>query len=55
MVQWVKSMTAAAQVAVEVWVQSLAWCTGLKDLVLPQLPPGFSPCLENFHMLRVWP
>ena len=37
MAQWVKNPTVVAQVAAEVGVQSLAWCSGLKDLVLPQL------------------
>ena len=37
MSQWVKNPTAAAQVAVEVWVQSLAQGSGLKDPALPQL------------------
>ena len=32
MVQWVKNPTAVAPVAAEVWVQSLAWRRGLKDL-----------------------
>ena len=32
-VQWVKNPTAAAQVPVEVWVQSLAHFSGLKDTV----------------------
>ena len=35
MAQWVKNMTAAAWVAVEPKVYSLAWWIGLKDLVLP--------------------
>ena len=35
--QWVKSQTAVAWVAVEVWVQSPPQCSGLKDLALPQL------------------
>ena len=30
MLQWVKNLTAVAQVAMEVWVQSLARCNGLK-------------------------
>lgn len=30
MAQWVKNPTAMAQVAAEVWLQSLAWCSGLK-------------------------
>ena len=33
-VQWVKNLTAAAQVVVEMQVQSPAWCLGLKDLLL---------------------
>ena len=38
MVQWVKNLTAVAQVAVErVQVRSLAEHSGLKDLVLLQL------------------
>ena len=32
MAQWVKNPTAAARVAVEAWVQSLAQCIGLKNL-----------------------
>ena len=36
MAQWVKNPTAAAQVAVEVQVQSLAQHSELKDLALPQ-------------------
>ena len=37
MVLWVKNTTAAAQAAAEVWVQSPAWHSGLKDLALPHL------------------
>ena len=37
LVQWVKNLTAAALVTVEVQVQSLACCRGLKDLALLQL------------------
>ena len=37
MAQWVKNPTAAACVTAEVWVQFLAWSSGLKDLALPQL------------------
>ena len=56
MVQWVKNPTAVARVAVEIWVRSPAWYSGLKDLVLPQwLKLGFSPWPRNFHMLRVQP
>ena len=35
--QWVKNLSTTAQVAAEAWVQSLAWRSGLKDLVLSQL------------------
>ena len=37
MAHWVKNFTAVAQVATEVQVQSLAWCSGLKELALLQL------------------
>ena len=37
LVQWVKNLTAVAWVSAEVWVQSPAWRSGLKDPVLPQL------------------
>ena len=37
MVQWVKNATAVAQAAAEVWVQSLAEHSGLKDPALPHL------------------
>ena len=37
MAQWVRNLTAAVQVTVEVRTQSLAWHHGLKDLALPQL------------------
>ena len=30
MVQWVEILTVMAPVTVEVWVQSAAWCSGLK-------------------------
>ena len=33
--QWNKNPTEATQVAVEVWFQSPAWCSGLKDLMCP--------------------
>lgn len=32
MMQWVKNQTALAQMAEVVWVQSLAWHSGLKGL-----------------------
>ena len=37
MPQWVKNLTAVAWVASELWVQSLAWHSGLKDLALLHL------------------
>ena len=37
LVQWVENPTAVAQVTAEVQVWSLAWFSGLKDLVFPQL------------------
>ena len=61
MMQWVKSLTAVAQVALEVWVQSPALHSGLKDLVLlqlqysSQLQLGFNLWPRNFHMLQVRP
>ena len=48
--QWVKNPTAVAPVTVGVRVRSLAWHSGLKDPVLPQLWLGFSPWLGNFFM-----
>ena len=36
-VQWVKNLTAVAQVTEEVWVQSPTWHSVLKDPELPQL------------------
>ena len=57
MARWVKNLTAAALVAVQMQVQSLAQHYGLKDLVLPKLQsrlqlqlrlipgPGTSMCL----------
>ena len=50
MMQWVKNLTAAAQVTVEAWVQSPAWSSGLKDPALPHLWCGFNPWSGNFHM-----
>ena len=57
MVQRVKNPTAVARLAVEVWVQSPAWCRELKDPALlqlwhrSQLRLRFSPWPGNFHML----
>ena len=47
--QWVKNPTAVILIIVEMWVQSQACCSGLKDLTLlqmwcrSQLWLGFSP------------
>lgn len=41
--QWVKNLTVAARVTVDSWVQSPAQCSGLKDLLLPQLQLRFNP------------
>ena len=54
MAQWVKNWTAAAQVAVEVQVQSLALLSGLRDPVGYSCG-SFSPWPGNFHMLWVKP
>ena len=43
--------TAAARVTLEVYVQSLTQCNGLKDLALLWL--GFSPWPKNFYMLQM--
>ena len=54
MEQWVKNLTAAAQVTAEVWVLSSAQHSGLKDPALlqrrSQLHHGFSPWPGNLHM-----
>ena len=56
MAQWVKDLTAAAQVAAEVWVQFPAWHSGLKGPALPQLwhslqlKLGLNPWPKNVHM-----
>ena len=54
MAQRDKNMIAEALVAVEAQVQSLAWCSGLKDPTLQQLQCrsqlqlGFNPWSRNF-------
>ena len=59
--QWVKNLTAVALVTAKAQVVSLAQCSGLKDLALPQLWHRlllwlrFSPWLGNFHMPQVQP
>ena len=61
MAQWVKNLTAAAWVTVEVRVQALAEGSGLKDLAGSQLwcrsqqRLGFSSWPRNFHMLWAGP
>ena len=55
MAQWVKNLTVAAWVIVEVQVQALAGCNGLKDLALTQLWLRFNPWPGNFHVPQVWP
>ena len=61
MMQCVKNLTAAALVSEKAQVRSLAWCSGLKDPVLPQLQRrlkpglGFIPRPGNFHVLQVGP
>ena len=47
--QWVKNLTAAAQVAAESQVPPLT----VQDPALPQLKLRFSPWPRNFHMLQV--
>ena len=52
MVQWVRILTAAAQVAAEVWVQSLAWPvlkdpTNIAAVEMQSLAPY---AIYNFHM-----
>ena len=60
-VQWVKNLTAVAQVAVETQVQSPAQHCGLKDQELQhllrrsQLQLGFDPWPRKFHLLWVQP
>ena len=53
--QWVRNPIAAARLAAEVWVRSLAQGSGLEALALPQLWLGFSPwpgitiCCQGGH------
>lgn len=62
MVQWVKNLAAAAQVAARGVVQSPVLCSGLKDPGLPvqqrcrsQLLLRFSPWPGKFPMPQIWP
>ena len=51
-----KESNCEARVAVEVQVQSLAWCCEFKEhLVSPQLWLGFNCWPRNFQKLRVPP
>ena len=47
MAKWVKNPTAAAQVAVEVQVRSLARHSGLKDLALLQLQGKVAALIQS--------
>ena len=61
MARWVKNWTAAAQVAIEAWVQSPVLCSRSKDLALLQmwnrskLWLEFNPWSGNSHMPQVQP
>ena len=50
-VQWVKNLTTVAWVTAEVWVQSLAQCSELKDLVMLHLWHRWQQWLR----LNPWP
>ena len=52
MVQWVKNLTVAAQVAREMQVPYPA--QQVKDQVLLQLQLRFNPWPRNFHILWLW-
>ena len=51
MAQWVKDLTAVAQVAAELRVPSPACCNGLKDPLL-QPGPGTSKCHGFSHLKK---
>jgi len=51
--QWVKNLSAVAQIRAEAQVRSLAQHGGLKDPSLLQLSLVFNPWPENFHMLQM--
>jgi len=59
--EWVKDLTSVAWVAAKVQVQSSAWLSELKDLLLPrlhcrsQMHLRFHPWPKNFYMPWVWP
>ena len=48
--QWIKNLTAVAQVTAEAQVQSPAWHSEFKDPALPQLQLEFNLWPGNFHM-----
>ena len=52
--QWIKNLTAAAQVAVETRVQSLAQHSGLKYPAMLQLQLRLNPWPRNFHKPWGW-
>lgn len=45
---WVKNLTTVAKVTVEVWVRYATRCSGLKDLVRPQLQLEFDALAWEF-------
>ena len=59
MAQWVKNLTAAAWVDVEVWIQSPAGYSALKEPEVPQLHNRLQiqlisdPWPGNFHITQV--
>ena len=56
--QWVKNLTAAAQVMAEVQVQALVCYSGFKDscvVAVVQQQLRFNPRPGNFHKPQVWP
>lgn len=53
MVHWVKNQTAATWVTAEMWVQSMAQYSGLKELALPQIQLGFSPLAQELAYATV--
>ena len=53
--QWDKNLSAAAQVAEEAWVWSLAWHSGLKDPVLPQLQAQAAAAAQIQSLAREFP
>ena len=52
--QWVKNLTAAAQVSAEAQVQSLAWHSGLKDPKKQNKTKKIQHCHELWYRLQMW-